>query len=123
MQTDIRVGLLMGGTMDNKEPMLRVCPFCGGKAEFIDEADDWYSKYALDDEWVNIPMRVQCRRCGANIQSCDDAKEDVIEQWNTRYALDEMIDMTDQQIYTAEEMVLMLMHIIDKYNHFPPDND
>ena len=34
-----------------------------------------------------------------------------------------MIEMTDEQIYTAEEMVLMLMHIVDKYNHFPPDND
>ncbi len=69
-------------------------------------------------------FRVQCTKCGANITAgYDETKEDVIEQWNTRYALDEMIDMTDQQIYTETEMVLMLMHIIDKYNDFPPDND
>ncbi len=41
-------------TMDNKEPMLRVCPFCGGKAELIDETDYWYSKYSTDDDNILI---------------------------------------------------------------------
>lgn len=67
------------------ETELKPCPFCGGKAEFIDESDDWYSKYAVDDEWASLLIMVRCVKCGANIQADDnDAKEDVIDQWNTR---------------------------------------
>lgn len=101
------------------ETKLRVCPFCGGKAEFIDEADDWYSKYSLDSEWVSLPMRVQCFTCGANIQAGDDdAKEDVIHQWNTREILDITADANDDQIYTSQERADLLFKAIDKYNKY-----
>ena len=67
------------------ETELKPCPFCGGKAEFIDESDDWYSKYSVDYEWVNLPMMVRCVECGAKIEADEnDAKEDIIDQWNTR---------------------------------------
>lgn len=67
------------------EVKLKNCPFCGGKAEFIDEADDWYSTYSVDDEWVNLSMMVRCVECGAKIEANEnDAKEDIIDQWNTR---------------------------------------
>lgn len=107
-------------TMGFMETKLRVCPFCGGKAEFIDEADDWYSMYATDDEWVSFPMRVQCTQCGANIQAGDnDAKEDVIHQWNIRpilggaYGLD-----CDDRFVSIEEVALRLLKLIDKYNQY-----
>lgn len=105
------------------ETKLRVCPFCGGKAELIDESEDWYSKYALDDEWVNISMRVQCSRCGANIQSCDDAKEDIIEQWNTRPIVDETYGVDyDEQVCSESEIILRLFKLIDEYNGFSQIN-
>lgn len=100
------------------EQKLRVCPFCGGKVEFVDEADDWYSKYAVDDEWVNISMRVQCIKCGANIQSYDDAKEDIIEQWNRREILDRAADIYDDSTLTNKEKSLMLYRLIKRYNKY-----
>lgn len=96
---------------------LRVCPFCGSKAELIDESDDWYSMYATDDEWVSFSMSIQCCECGANIQASDnDAKEDVIEQWNTRAILDEAYELCDDQIFTPQEQADNLLRLIEKYN-------
>lgn len=96
---------------------LRACPFCGGKAQIIDESDDLYSMYATDDELVSLPMRVQCPNCGANIQADDnDAKEDIINQWNRRTVLDEVYELCDDQIYTPQEQVDGLLRLIEKYN-------
>lgn len=86
------------------ETILRVCPFCGGKAEFIDEADDWYSKYSVDDEWVSIPMRVQCTKCGANIQAGDNDAQ--------------VADANDDKINTPEEWADLLFDLIAKDNGF-----
>lgn len=103
--------------MDNMETKLRVCPFCGSKVEFVDEADDCYFGYSKLDEWVSLPMRVQCYECGANIQAGeDDAKEDVIIKWNRRTILDEVYELCDDQIYTPEEQVDGLLRLIEKYN-------
>lgn len=106
--------------MSNEEPKLRVCPFCGGKAEFIDTADDWYSKYYDNNEWVGFPMSVQCTQCGANIQAGDDdAQEDIINQWNIRpilggaYGLD-----CDDRFVPIEKVALRLLKLIDKYNQW-----
>ena len=99
------------------ETKLRVCPFCGSKAELIDESDDWYSMYATNDEWVSLPMRVQCFNCGASIEAGDnDAKEDIINQWNTRAILDEAYEFCDNQVYTPEEQADNLLRLIEKYN-------
>ncbi len=101
------------------EQKLRVCPFCGSKAELIDESDDWYSKYSVDYEWVDFPIRVQCTKCGANIQAGeDDAIEDVIEQWNTRYILDEVADANEYKFNTPEELADLLLGLIAKGNAF-----
>lgn len=98
---------------------IKPCPFCGGTAEFIDEADDWYSKYSVDDEWVSLPIMVRCVKCGATIQAGDnDAKEDVINQWNTREILDIASDANDDQIYTSQERADLLFELIDKYNKY-----
>lgn len=100
------------------EQKLRVCPFCGSHVELVDESDDWYSKYSLDNDWVNLPIRVQCFTCGANIQAGeDDAKEDVINQWNKRDILDEIYELCDDQIYTKQEQVDGLVQLIEKYNY------
>lgn len=99
------------------ETKLKVCPFCGSNVELIDESDDWHSMYATDNEWVNLPMRVQCPNCGANIQANDnEAKEDIISQWNRRTILDEIYELCDDQIYTPEEQVDGLLRLIEKYN-------
>lgn len=99
------------------EIKLKVCPFCGSKAELIDESDDWYSKYATDYEWASLLIKVQCPNCGANIQADDnDAKEDVINQWNTRAILDEAYEFCDNQVYTPEEQADNLLRLIEKYN-------
>lgn len=104
--------------MENKVK-LRVCPFCGGKAEFVDEADDWYSKYSENDEWVSLPMRVQCYNCGANIQAGeDDTKEDVINQWNTREILDRAVDVSDDKTFTTKEKAMMFYKFIKRYNKY-----
>ena len=102
------------------EQKLRVCPFCGGKAKLIDESDDWYSKYSVDDEWVSLPMRVQCTQCGANIQAGDnDAKEDVIHQWNIRPILGAAYGLDcDDRFVSIEEVALRLLKLIDKYNQY-----
>lgn len=102
--------------MSNEEPKLRVCPFCGGKAEFIDEADDWYS----NDEWVSLPMRVQCTQCGANIPAGeDDAKEDIIQQWNLRPILGGAYGLDwDDRFVSIKEVALRLLKLIDKYNKY-----
>lgn len=110
----------MEKSMSNEVVKLRVCPFCGGKAEFVDEADDWYSKYSEDDEWVSFPMRVQCFNCGANLQAGDDdAKEDVISQWNRRDVLREAYGLDcDDRFVSIEEVALRLLKLIDKYNKY-----
>lgn len=102
---------------DIMETKLRVCPFCGSKAELIDESDDWYSKYATDYEWASLLIKVQCPNCGAAIVADDnDAKEDVIGQWNRRAILDEVYELCDDQIYTQQEQVDGLIQLIEKYN-------
>lgn len=51
---------------------LKPCPFCGGKAEFLDE--DFAS-----------PMEIRCTMCDAKIIAyLDECKEDIINYWNTR---------------------------------------
>lgn len=99
------------------ETKLRVCPFCGSKVEFIDEADDKYFGYSELDEWTSLPTRVQCYECGATIAAGDDdTKEDVINQWNTRAILDEVYELCDDEIYTPQEQVDGLLRLIEKYN-------
>lgn len=98
---------------------LRVCPFCGGKAEFVDEADDWYSTYSIDDEWVNIPMMIRCVECDATISAGEnDAKEDIIDQWNTREILDRAVDVSDDKTLTIKEKALMFYRLIKRYNKY-----
>lgn len=102
---------------DIMETKLKVCPFCGSKAQLIDESDDWYSKYATDYEWASLLIKVQCPNCGAAIVADDnDAKEDVINQWNTRAILDEAYKFCDNQVYTPEEQADNLLRLIEKYN-------
>lgn len=105
---------------DILETKLRFCPFCGSPVELVDESDDWYSKYATDDEWVSLPMRVQCPNCGATIAAGeDDTKEDIVSQWNRRTILDEVYELCDDQIYTPQEQVDGLLRLIEKYNFLP----
>lgn len=103
---------------------LRVCPFCGGKAELIDEASDRYFGYSELDEWVSLPTRVQCRRCGANIQAGEyDDKEDIIERWNVRPIVDKTYGVDyDEQVCSEAEIILRLFKLIDEYNQFPQTN-
>ena len=55
------------------ETELKPCPFCGGKAEFI-------------DEYFEEPMSIKCTECYAEMcdESSDITKENLIEQWNRR---------------------------------------
>lgn len=54
------------------ETELKPCPFCGGKAEFLDE--DFES-----------PMEIRCTMCDVTITAyLDECKEDIINYWNTR---------------------------------------
>ena len=54
------------------ETELKPCPFCGGKAEFIDED-------------FETPMEIRCTMCDATITAyLDEHKEDIIRHWNTR---------------------------------------
>lgn len=101
------------------EVKLRVCPFCGGKAELIDESEDWYAEYSMDSEWVNLPMWIQCTQCYAQISASEyDAKEDIIMKWNARDILDIAANVNDDQIYTQQERADLLFEVIDKYNKY-----
>lgn len=99
------------------ETKLRVCPFCGSQVELVDESEDWYYKYSVDSDSDILPIRVQCFNCGANIQAGEDeAKEDVINQWNTREILNEAYEFCDDEIYTPQEQADNLLQLIEKYN-------
>lgn len=89
--------------MDNKEPMLRVCPFCGGKGELLD----------------GDPPIIRCVECFASIHGVHrEPTDNLIKQWNTRMMLLEAVDIYDEQIYTDIEIASMLMELMNKYNDY-----
>lgn len=91
--------------MENKVK-LRACPFCGGKAEFIDE----------DFEG---PMIIRCIECAATIPvAWGESKETIIEQWNTREILDRAVDVSDDKTLTTKEKALMFYKLIKRYNKY-----
>lgn len=89
------------------EYKLRVCPFCGGRAEFI-------------DGWFEEPMAIRCTRCEASIiANLDEDKGTIIEQWNTRPILDEVYSADyDERIYTQSEIALWLLKLIEEHNKY-----
>ena len=92
--------------MSNEEPKLRVCPFCGGKAEFLEAEYDF-------------PIAIHCIECGATIYDClDNGKEELVNQWNEREILDMAADASDGQIYTSQECTELLFEAIERYNKY-----
>ena len=64
-------------------------------------------------------MVIRCTQCAANIPAdWDEGKEAIIEQWNTRYIIDDVVDANDDQIYTQQERAELLVKAIDKYNKY-----
>ena len=86
--------------MQNKDyPKLLNCPFCGGEAEVMDNADEQVSYRAFGYGTRGYPTwyKCYCTRCGAMGEisriekGCEMnttyerwAKERAIEKWNTR---------------------------------------
>ena len=96
-------------SMSNEVVKLRVCPFCGGEAEFVEE----------DNDWFDLPMVIQCVECDACMPAIyPEGKEDIIRKWNTRDILDIAADANDDQIYTPQERADLLFEMIDKYNKY-----
>ena len=60
--------------MENTE--LKPCPFCGGKA--------LYGKYEEGTDYIYTYHRIECVKCGANIDH-NYISENVIKKWNNRY--------------------------------------
>nr|DAI10498.1 MAG TPA: restriction alleviation protein [Caudoviricetes sp.] len=88
------------------ETKLRVCPFCGCKAEFLEAEYDF-------------PIAIHCIGCGATMHdNLDNGKEELVNQWNEREILDEAIDANDDQIYTEQERADILIELIEKYNRY-----
>lgn len=50
------------------------CPFCGGRANFYENAIDFVPKWS-----------VGCDDCEANLDVCEDEKLEAAEVWNTRH--------------------------------------
>jgi Lar family restriction alleviation protein len=57
----------------NNDLKLKLCPFCGGKAE-VDTFDDWGLGYS-----------VQCTICNALMLTNGDQHSEAIKEWNRRY--------------------------------------
>lgn len=76
--------------MNNTEPNLKECPFCGGKAKYessltVTSLQDENRAYVDYDE-MYYWERTYCTECGAEIssESEDEEEEITIAKWNNR---------------------------------------
>ena len=69
---------------EKRLPKLRLCPFCGGSAEFTIWPEDLARKYVFPNV-VGAYVKVGCSDCGANVEAAPVNKRiEAIMRWNRR---------------------------------------
>jgi len=80
-------------TLKSDIETLKPCPFCGGKAQFLENEIDFVSVVSVD-----------CTGCGASYDCCTDTESEAAEMWNTRASLTDdrtLPELPDGWFYTG----------------------
>lgn len=72
---------------------LKCCPFCGGKAKYMEIKDFFISRF------------VTCTKCGIETPRNCLNRKDAIKRWNTRTPMDNIVEKLEEESYETTDTV------------------
>ena len=69
---------------------LKCCPFCGGKAKYMEIKDFFISRF------------VTCTKCGIETPRNCLNRKDAIKRWNTRKPMANIVEKLEEELLTSQ---------------------